>query len=110
MRMARNVFRLCVTVLLAAIPSGPLAAAPVRLHTVQNILQDGKAVPTAQGVKVTSAAGKVENVIRRGEAVPDGTRVDVPARVVITVVSAGGKSTATLETGSSVTFVSTGSG
>src|SRR5271156_2997474 len=86
------------------------AAAVGRAHTVEQILRDGKPVASASDVTVTPRGGKAETAIRLGETIDDGTRIDVPAHVVLVVVSSGAKSTITLEPGSSVTFVSTGSG
>ena len=84
-------------------------AAQTRTHYVRDILLDGKQVQTVDGVTVTRG-GSVAHALRVGEAVPDGTRIDVPARVSLVIASTGDKSTATLNPGASVTFVSTGSG
>ena len=86
------------------------SSAANRVHTVGQILRDGKAVDSADGVTVTPAAGPAQHVVRRGETIADGTRVDVPAHVVVVIVSTGGASTARLEPGASLTFVSTGRG
>jgi hypothetical protein len=86
------------------------AAVTVRVHSVQQIRQDGRQVSTVSAVTVTSADGKVESTIRQGETIPDGTRIEVPAHIIVVVVSTGGKITTTLEPGSSVTFISTGQG
>ncbi len=96
--------------LLAATLTVPGQAAPARAHVVKAIQRDGADVASADGVTVTFAAGKVEHAIRRDEAIPDGTRVDVPAGIVVVIESTGAKSSATLEPGASVTFISTGSG
>ena len=92
--------------LLATSSSG----AATRVHTVGQIVRDGKAVDSAEGVTVTPASGPAQHVLRRGETIADGTRVDVPAHVVVVIVSTGGASTARLEPGASLTFVSTGRG
>jgi tetratricopeptide (TPR) repeat protein len=90
----------------------PLAAnaqAP-RNHAVKQILLDGNDVASATGVTVTPSNGKAENVIRRGEALADGTRIDVPAKIKIILVSTGSKSATTLGPNSSFTIVQTGKG
>ncbi|MBV8530974.1 MAG: tetratricopeptide repeat protein, partial [Candidatus Eremiobacteraeota bacterium] len=84
-------------------------AGPLREHVVQQILLDGRPVQSTAGVTVTRG-GITERTLRRGERIRDGTRIDVPAHVVIVITSTGAKSTTTLEPGASVTFVSTGSG
>ena len=89
--------------------SSPSAAQPVRAHVVARLLLDGRQVISAGGVTVTRG-GTTEHTLHRGEAIADGTRIDVPAHLVVIIASTGGKSEATLEPGSSVTFVSTGSG
>jgi tetratricopeptide (TPR) repeat protein len=81
-----------------------------RGHTVKQILRDGQQVASADGVAVTPPGGKPEATIRQGESIVDGTRVDVPAHLVVVIVSTGAKSTITLNPGSSLTFISTGSG
>ena len=108
MNLRPALYGLCSFVLLSTI--APSAAQTPRAHTVQDILRDGKSVASADGVKVTTPAGSVETSIRRDEPIADGTRIDVPAGIEVVVVSTGGKSTATLKPGSSVTFVTTGSG
>jgi hypothetical protein len=88
-------------------------AQTMRTHTVQQILVDGKAVDSANGVTVTPPNARpddIQHVIRRTEQINDGTRVDVPARIEVVIVSTGGTSTATLEPGASDTFVSTDKG
>lgn len=82
----------------------------VRIHTVKQLLIDGKDVASATGVTIALKTGVVEHMIRRGEAIADGTKVDVPQHLVVVIVSSGAKSTATLEPGSSLTFVLTGKG
>jgi hypothetical protein len=77
---------------------------------VERILLDGRSVESTGEVSVTSRNGAVEHGLQRGEAISDGTRIDVPAHLVVVIVSTGAKSETTLEPGSSVTFVSTGSG
>jgi tetratricopeptide (TPR) repeat protein len=94
------------------VPAGTraVAAAPVRVHTVQRIEVDGKVVPSTGGVTMT-LGGSVEQTAREGETILDGTRVDVvQAGVVLTIESTGEISVATLVPGSSVTFNSTGRG
>src|SRR5271165_101819 len=87
------------------------AQAPAkRVHVVQQIFRDGKPVASASGVKVTQPGGTLEKAIRLKETILDGTRIDVPPRIVVIVVSTGAKSSVTLEPGSSVTFISTGPG
>lgn len=81
---------------------------PARVHTVQTIFVDGRPVDSA-AVTVTRN-GHSDRILRRGATLFDGTRVDVPAHVTVIVVSTGNKSTATLQPGSSVTFVSTANG
>src|SRR5580693_2359824 len=82
----------------ACLVAGALpAAADSRAHTVQQILRDGTAVASAPGVTVTPRGGTPESTIRVGESIADGTRVDVPAHLVVVIVSSGNKSTITLE-------------
>jgi tetratricopeptide (TPR) repeat protein len=102
----------CRLAVLALAVFSPLAAGAqtTRTHTVSAILLDGKDVASAAGVTVTPPAGAPQHTIRLHETIPDGTRVDVPARVVVVIVSTGGASTARLEPGASITFVSTGKG
>jgi tetratricopeptide (TPR) repeat protein len=95
--------------LLFLAPESLSAAASARTHAVQQILRDGKPVDSASGFTL-SHAGIVEHTLRRDETILDGTRIDVPARLTVIIVSSGLKSMATLQPGSSVTFVSTGSG
>jgi hypothetical protein len=80
-----------------------------RTHIVLRILLDGKSVESAAGVTVSRRSISAHD-LRRGEIIADGTRIDVPAHLVVIIVSSGGKSTTTLEPGASVTFVSTSSG
>lgn len=91
--------------------SGGAPQASTRSHSVQQVLLDGKPQASATGVTVTQGT-TITHTIKRGEAIPDGTRIDVPAGVVVVVVvvSTGGKSTVTLQPGASLTFVSTSSG
>jgi hypothetical protein len=109
--MARRSDVMLAVVLLfgASSPREPQAA--TRTHAVQQILLDGKAVAYAADVVVRQRGSATPmKGIRRGQAIEDGTRIDVPAHVSLVVVSTDAKSTATLEPGASVTFVSTGSG
>lgn len=76
-------------------------------HVVARIAQDGRPVAAAPGVVMTSHAGTVTTAIRRGDFIPDGTRVDVPAHIVVVVAGTSGKSTVVLDPGSSVSFLST---
>ncbi len=84
-------------------------AAQTRVHSVQAIFVDGRRVESAAGITVTRG-GSIQHTLRRGETILDGTRVDVPAHVEVIIVSTGGKSSATLQPGASITFVSTGLG
>jgi hypothetical protein len=84
-------------------------ASPVRQHTVSQILRDGSAVASA-GVTLTFQGGKVAHSIKRSEMIPDGTRIDVPAHVKITLLSSGAKSTITLGPNSTFTLTLTGKG
>jgi tetratricopeptide (TPR) repeat protein len=104
--IARRLAAVVVLVLAA-----PLAAnaQTSRTHTVKQILLDGKDA-TSAGATVTPRTGSPQPTIHRGETIADGTRVDVPAHVVVVIVSTGGASTARLEPGSSITFVSTDKG
>ena len=97
-------------ILLGATLSLPGAAALARTHAVTDIRLDGRPVASAAGVIVTPRGAKAEATIKLREVIADGTRIDVPAHVTVTIVSSGAKSTITLEPGSSVTFLSTGSG
>ncbi len=97
---------ICACLMLVSAPS---AAHPVRAHIVARLLLDGREVKSAGGVTVTRGS-TTEHALHRGEAIVDGTRIDVPAHLVVVITSTGGKSMTTLEPGSSVTFVSTGSG
>lgn len=94
---------------LAALAPLPSAAHPPRAHAVTRILVERRPVSSVAGVTVTRG-GAVAHSLRLGETIEDGTRISVPARVVVTVTSTGEKSTVTLEPGASVTFVSTGAG
>ena len=85
-------------------------AQSTRSHTVKQILIDGKDAASASGITVTPKGAPAQSTIRRNEPIADGTRIDVPAHVVVVIVSTGAKSTATLEPGASITFVSTGQG
>jgi tetratricopeptide (TPR) repeat protein len=84
-------------------------AETTRTHTVKQILVDGKDEASA-GVTVTPKGAPPQTTIQRNEPIPDGTRVDVPAHVVVVIASTDEKSTATLEPGASITFVSTDKG
>ncbi|MBV9263015.1 MAG: tetratricopeptide repeat protein, partial [Candidatus Eremiobacteraeota bacterium] len=76
-------------------------------HVVQDVFLDGKAVASAPSTLVRGAT--VARTVHRGEIIQDGTRVDVPAHVVLVVANVA-KSKVTLQPGSSVTFVNTGAG
>ena len=104
---------------LAALPALALALAAsssaahgqtTRSHTVRQILLDGRDVAFATGVTVKAKGAPAQTTIRRNEPIADGTRVDVPAHVVVVIASTGNKSRATLEPGASITFVSTDKG
>ena len=97
-----------LAVLVLGAPLAANAQTP-RTHTVKQILLDGKDAPSAGGT-VTPRTGSPQPTIHRGETIADGTRVDVPAHVVVVIVSTGGASTARLEPGASITFLSTGKG
>ena len=86
------------------------AAAESRSHTVTKILRSGQAVASDATVSVTPAGAKATSGIRVGESIPDGTRIDVPARVIVVVTSSGAKSITTIEPNSSITFVATDTG
>ncbi len=94
---------------LLALPLQSAAAHAPRVHVVQQLLLDQKPVQSASGVTVTAGTA-VRHILQVGEIVADGTRIDVPPHLVVTIVSSGDRSTTTLEPGASVTFVSTGSG
>jgi hypothetical protein len=99
-----------VAVTLLALASLSANAQTARSHTVSRILLDGKDVASATGVTVTPREGNLRTLVQRGDPIGDGTRVDVPAHVVLFIASTDNKSTARLEPGASVTFVSTGKG
>jgi hypothetical protein len=99
-----------IVVGLAAILPVSGLAAPARVHVINRILHDGKPVPSASSVTLALASGKVMRGVHVGETIIDGTRIDVPRHLIVIIVSSGGKSTTTMEPGSSVTFVSTGRG
>ena len=94
---------------LAALAPLPSEAHRPRLHAVARIFVEGRPVSSVIGVTVTRGTA-VAHSLRLGETIADGTRISVPARVLVIVTSTGVKSTVTLELGSSVTFVSTGGG
>ena len=98
-----------LAVLCACSNSSTQQAAPARSHSVQQLLLSGEAETSATGVTVTEGT-TVQHTLSKGENIPDGTRIDVPANLVVVVESTGGKSTVTLDPGSSLTFVSTGAG
>jgi tetratricopeptide (TPR) repeat protein len=102
----------CRSAILTLLVLTPLTAnaQAARTHTVSRILLDGKQVSSAAGVTVTPRSGPAGKSLRLQERIADGTRVDVPAHVVVVIVSTGALSTARLEPGASVTFVSTGKG
>jgi hypothetical protein len=85
-------------------------AASLRQHTVSQILRNGNPVASAAGVTLTFKAGKVAHSIARGEVIPDGTQIATPARVKITLVSSGAKSTTAIGPNSTFTFTVTGKG
>jgi len=97
---------------LTALSTAPCGAAPVvpRQHTVSQILRDGAAVASANGVTLTFRDGKAVHSIARGEVIPDGTSIVVPAHLKIVLVSSGAKSTTTLGPNSTFTLTLTGNG
>ena len=92
-----------------ALPLQAAAAHAPRVHVVQRLLLDKKPVQSATGVTLTLGAA-VRHILQVGEIIADGTRIDVPPHLVVTIVSSGNRSITTLDPGASVTFVSTGSG
>ena len=101
-------FSLVLGAVFALFPN-PSPARTARTHVVHEITDNGRAVGAAAGVTVTRR-GTVEHGIRRGETILDGSRIDVPAGVVVVIESSGAKSRVTLEPGASVTLISTGGG
>jgi Tfp pilus assembly protein PilF len=110
--MIGRIFILVGCAVVLATSQSPAAPAPstVRVHTVQQILRDGVPVASAAGVTVTPQGGPAQSSVRRGETIADGTRIDVPAHLVVIAVSTNGASTTRIEPGASITFVSTGTG
>lgn len=97
--------------LLPIVLAASATAAPAqREHVVKAILRDGIAVASDAGVTLNYRDGRVVHSIARGERIPDGTRIEVPARVKIVLVSTGAKSTTTLGPNSSFTPMQTGAG
>ena len=86
------------------------ACAAERGHTVRDIFLDGNAVSSAGVSIVLPGSTSAATGIHVGQAIADGTRLAVPPHVSVVVVSTDTKSTATLQPGADVTFVSTGSG
>ena len=94
---------------LAALAPLPSEAHPPRLHAVARIFVEGRR--SFVGYRRNGNARNCSGAFAAfGETIADGTRISVPARVLVIVTSTGVKSTVTLEPGSSVTFVSTGGG
>ena len=87
----------------------PAAAHAPRVHVVQQLMLHNNSVQSASGVTITLGAS-VRHALQLGEIIYDGTRLDVPLDLTVTIVSSGDRSTTTLDGGASVTFVSTGSG
>lgn len=106
----RTIVALVATVLSAAFSMPAFAAAPSREHSVARILRDGSQVSKASDVILTLTGGTVVHGISQGASVADGTRIDVPARVSVVLVSSGAKSTTTIGPNSSFTPVTTGQG
>ena len=94
---------------LATLAPLPSVVHPPRAHAVARILVEGRPVSSVTGVTVMRGT-TVAHSLRLGETIADGTRISVPARVLISITSTREKSTVTLEPGASVTFVSTGAG
>jgi tetratricopeptide (TPR) repeat protein len=82
------------------------AAAAVRQHVVVAILAQPGATSHAT---VTLPNGRPAPLAVH-QTLPDGTRIDVPLRVTVTIASTDAKSTTTLRPDTSFTLVSTGAG
>lgn len=97
-------------ILLALMVQIAVNAQTPRAHSVKQILIDGRDVASTTNVSLIIRGEDPRHALHVGEQIDDGTRIDVPQHVEVVIVSTDEKSTATLEPGASVTFVSTGSG